>query len=347
MTRLLSHSMSRMLIYAGVILAISVPVYYFAINFLWRYELNEHRIILTDAASREDRLLIIITVTSLTILFFALMLMGFIIMNKRVSEKIWQPFYQSLEKIKKFKLTDSDPVRFENSGIAEFNELNQSLQKLIAGNIASFRQQKEFAENASHELQTPLAIVQSKLDLILQTQSLTPEQYNIVEDALVALSRVTRINKNLLILTKIENNQYTETETVNLSHLISDTLSDFAPFISEKQLRPEIRISPEIHIEANHTLLEILINNLLSNAIRHSKPDCQIFVHLNGKHFSIANTGDSTLDTEQLFRRFASASKHTPGTGLGLSIVDQICKHSGWVVTYSYHHNLHIFSIDF
>ncbi|WP_336518244.1 HAMP domain-containing sensor histidine kinase [Pollutibacter soli] len=347
MTRLLNHSMSKMLIYAGIVLAVSIPVYYFAISFLWHYELNEHRIILTDAANREDRLFIIVTVTSLTVLFFALMLTGFIILNKKVSERIWQPFYQSLEKIKKFKLTDNEPVLFDNSGISEFNELNQSLQKLIAGNITSFKQQKEFAENASHELQTPLAIVQSKLDLILQTHSLTPEQYDIVEDALTALSRVTRINKNLLILTKIENNQYTETEQVNLSDLLEDTLSDFAPFISERQLTAEKKIDPDIHIEASRTLLEILINNLISNAIRHSKPDCQIFIHLAGKHFSIANTGDNSLDTEQLFRRFASASKHTPGTGLGLSIVDQICKHSAWVVKYNYHHNLHIFSVDF
>lgn len=347
MTRLLNHSMSKTLLYAGVVLTLSIPVYYFAINVLLSYELEEHRIILTDAAGREDRLLIIITVTSLTVLFFALMLTGFIIMNKRVSKKIWQPFYHSLEKIKKFKLTDSDPIHFENSGIAEFNELNQSLQKLIAGNIASFRQQKEFAENASHELQTPLAIIQSKLDLILQTQSLTPEQYNIIEDALAALSRVTRINKNLLILTKIENNQYTETEVVNLSDSLNATISDFGAFISGKQLRLEKKIEPGIQIEANPTLLDILINNLLSNAIRHSKPGCQIIIHLNNKHFSIANAGESTLDTEQLYRRFASASKHEPGTGLGLSIVDQICKHSGWTVKYSYHHDLHIFSISF
>jgi len=347
MSKLLNRSMKRFMIYAALVLVVSIPVYYYIINLLWRHELDEHHIELTAAAGREDRYLIIIIITSLTMLFFLLLMMGFILLNRRISRRMWQPFYQSLAQIRNFNLDQQQTVVFEATDIDEFSELNESLNKLIAGNITVYNQQKEFADNASHELQTPMAIIQSKLDLLLQSKQLTDEQYDLIEDANKALARVTRINKNLLLLTKIENSQFMDKETIQLSELLEDTLVLFSNFSEDKNLQLDKEIAAGVTIEGNRILIEILLNNLITNAIRYTPNDGIIRIRLSDKHLFIANSGDDPLQQDQLFKRFGSTSSVTRGTGLGLSLVKQICSRYNWKVGYTHNDMQHIFSIHF
>jgi len=347
MVKLLSHSLKRTIIYAGLVLACSIPVYYLGISMLWKYEMKEHDVILTPAAGREDSFLIIGAVTILTISFFALLLGGLILLNRRISRQMWQPFYRSLDKIRNFDLNQRGHISFEKTGITEFTELNQSLQKLIDANISVYNQQKEFADNASHELQTPLAIVQSKLELLSQNSSLTDEQYHIIEDALAALARAGRINKNLLLLTKIENSQFMEKEKIDLSVLLRQCASLFAPFSEEKRLEWKIDIYPGVEIEGNKTLVEILLNNLMTNAIRHSPQNGKVNLHLSPDQLVVSNEGSNSLRTDQLFKRFASASTGSAGTGLGLALVKQICNRYNWKITYMFENNYHVFTVHF
>ncbi|NML40036.1 HAMP domain-containing histidine kinase [Chitinophaga sp. G-6-1-13] len=345
MKKLLNFSLKRFIVYASVVLAISIPVYYFFLNKLWQYELAEHDVILTDKAVREDSFLIIGTVTLLTVIFFFLLMGGLLLLNRSISRRLWQPFYDSLSRIKDFDLNKQNTVSFGETNIVEFAELNKHLHKLISGSVAAYKQQKEFADNASHELQTPLAIVQSKLDLLLQSQSLTDEQYNIIEDAGRALTRVGRINKNLLLLARIDNSQYMDTERVDLSTLLDNTISAFREFAATKQIIIKSDIAKDIEISSNRGLLDILVNNLLNNAIRHSAPDSMIEVTLSGKTLVFSNAGDEPLQYEQLFKRFSSASSQTPGTGLGLALVKQIADRYNWQVNYTFADNHHIFSL--
>jgi signal transduction histidine kinase len=347
MSKLLNRSLRRLMIYAGLVLVCSIPAYYFIFSRLWQYELSEHNVVVTAEASREDSYLIIVFVTGLTVLFFALLIVGLILVNRRISNRLWQPFYRSLAQIKGFDLDQQQPVEFEKTDIDEFRELNQSLHKLIAGNVAVYNQQKEFADNASHELQTPLAIIQSKLDLLLQSQSLTDEQYNIIEEANKALARVTRINKNLLLLTKIENSQFMEKERIDLSALLQNTLPVFASFAEDKQLTLQTDIQPGVMVEGNKILIEILLNNLVTNAIRYSPASDAIAIRLDKQNLSITNAGTAPLKQEQLFKRFSSISSQTPGTGLGLALVKQISNRYGWNIGYAFSNNLHTFTLTF
>ncbi len=336
------------MIYAGLVLVFSIPVYYVIINLLWRHELNEHHIELTAAAGREDRYLIIGIVTTLTMLFFLLLIIGFVLINRRISKRLWQPFYNSLAKIKSFNLDKQQTVVFDDTDIDEFSELNQSLNKLIAGNVTVYAQQKEFADNASHELQTPLAIIQSKLDLLLQSKLLTDEQYELIEDANKALSRVARINKNLLLLTKIENSQFMDREVIDLSGLLESTINIFSNFSESKNLALKTEIPSGITIEGNRILVEILLNNLITNAIRYTPNNGAITIALSEKHLSVANAGTTPLQHDQLFKRFGTTtSSITRGTGLGLSLVKQICSRYGWKISYDFHDMHHIFSLHF
>lgn len=347
MKKLLNKSLKRFLLYAALVLVISVPVYYVTISLLWEYEMNEHNIVLSAEAARHDSYMIIMAVTMLTTLFFILMMGGFILLNKRISRRLWKPFYNSLGQIRDFNLHRQQPVAFADTDIEEFAELNQRLQKLISGNIAAYQQQKEFADNASHELQTPLAIIQSKLELLLQSQPLSTRQYELIEDAIRALTRVSRINKNLLLLTKMENNQYMDQERIDLSELLEHTLQVLMPFVSDRQLQVKKEVFPQVCVNGNRILIEILLNNLLVNAIRYSPEGSSITLTLTSDHFIIGNSGQKPLEAEQLFKRFATASSQKPGTGLGLAIVKEICTRYNWDISYSYRTNFHEFTIRF
>jgi len=347
MIKLLNRSLKKFTAYAGLVLVCSIPVYYLIFTRLWQYELDEHKIILTDEAGREDTYLIIIVVTMLTVLFFSLLMVGFILLNRRISKKLWQPFYNSLAQIKQFDLNQQHKIVFTETDIEEFSELNKSLGKLIAGSIAAYNQQKEFADNASHELQTPLAIIQSKLDLLLQSRSLTLEQYNMIEDAQKASSRIIRINKNLLMLTKIENSQFMEKEPIDLSELLHQIVAQFSNFWVDKNLVFEKAIRQGVMVEGNILLIEIVLNNLITNAIRYSPANNTISLQLSENRLVISNVGAAALHQEQLFKRFGTTSTHSPGTGLGLALVKQVCDRYGWSITYQFRDALHIFTLSF
>jgi signal transduction histidine kinase len=347
MSKLLNYSLRKIILYAGIVLAFSIPVYYLAISRLWQYELDEHNVSLTAEAGREDSYLIIGAVTLLSALFFVLLMGGLILLNRRLSRRMWKPFYKSLEDIRSFDLTKTSAGELDRSGIAEFDELNTSLEKLFSANTAVFNQQKEFADNASHELQTPLAIAQSKLELLSQSSPLSDAQYQLIEEAMSALARAARINKNLLLLTKIENSQFAEKKPIDLSALLTEMLDQLKPFFEDKQLIIHQQIDPQVMIEGNASLTETLIGNLLTNAIRYSPAGDTVTIYLSAFRLVIENAGDTALQAEQLFKRFASVSTKSPGTGLGLALVRQICLRHGWKEQYAWENQRHVFQVAF
>lgn len=347
MSKLLDQSLRKFILYAGIVLVCCVPIYYFAISRLWQYELDEHNVIVTPEAGREDKFLIIGAVTLLSVIFFVLLIIGLVLVNRRLSQRLWQPFYKSLEKIRGFDLDRRKDVSFEKTGITEFDELNDSLRRLIGANLDVYNQQKEFADNASHELQTPLAIVQSKLELLSQNDALTDEQYHLIEEALAAVARAGRINKNLLLLTKIENSQFADKQSIDIGELLQELGTQFAPFFDNKHLRTEMRISGRITVEGNRSLMEILLSNLLTNAIRYTPTGGTVTITLSKGRLLISNPGTASLNADQLFRRFASASASVTGTGLGLALVKQICLRYQWQASYQFENGQHHFSILF
>lgn len=289
----------------------------------------------------------VIAVASVALGFFLLLLIGFIVLNRQLSRRIWKPFYNTIGKLKTFDLKGNSDIKLDKTNTLEFEQLNLVVTDLINSNVSAYQQQKEFTENASHELQTPLAIIKSKLDLLMQDETLSKEQAEVIDSINLTLSRATRINRNLLLLAKIENQQFDLTESVDLSLSINENLELLSEHIENKSIELKTSIEPNIKTSCNKSLLEILITNLLLNAIRHSTNQSQIKIELTGKALKISNSGTTSLNTENLFKRFSSASSETPNSGLGLSIVKQISNRFGWQVTYAFENNLHIFSVSF
>jgi len=190
------------------------------------------------------------------------LLLVLLFVTNRFSKRIWQPFQNTLEMLKAFDLTEKQSFSFDKTDIKEFEELNQSLEKLIDKNISVYSQQKTFIENASHELQTPLAVLKSKLNILLQNKNITSEQAELLRAIDLPLSRMTRINKNLLLLAKIENNQFAEVENIELTEVINETLELLIDFTTTKYISINKNLSEKITVTCNKALLPLLATKL-------------------------------------------------------------------------------------
>ncbi|PSL34029.1 sensor histidine kinase [Dyadobacter jiangsuensis] len=288
----------------------------------------------------------ILAIGGVTVFFIMLLLAGFIYLNRKTALRIWQPFYDTLAGLRTFRLESGKAVPLPVSDVTEFTDLNASLDTLMQGSLASYRQQKEFTENASHELQTPLAIVKSRLDMLLQSQSLDAGQMRIVEQVYQAINRVSRINKNLLLLARIEHAQFEEKEQIALDETLAGVAEQFADRFENNALHYTESIEP-FRVEANPVLTEILVTNLLVNAVRYTPTGGEVLVHLAGGVLTVSNTGAEALLAKNLFRRFAQASDEHAGSGLGLAIAREICDRYGWQIGYDFAQGMHRFSVRF
>lgn len=428
MKPLLSKTTKPFIIYVLIILVISVPVYYFVVDAIWKHELDEHNEIVAEKTSYQlnslkltdeklsetikfwnelqpttniqnidptdslkDSIFIlekphdflhfddidrfrglskiiylnkkpfrfnietnieesqetIFFISATTVFLFLLIVGGLLFLNRRLSKSVWKPFRKTLDKLKTFNLNQQTKIEFDKTDVSEFEELNQSLSKLIDQNITVYKTQKEFTENASHELQTPLAILKNKLDILLQNEDLTEKQYEIAEEMNKALTRSSRINRNLLLLAKIDNSQFDNSELIRFDELLNQSVEILQEHFEQKNIAVNSDISNDVNVKGNSSLMEVLINNLILNAIRHTPSNGLIEIKLTNSVFEVSNSGTEKLNEDLLFKRFSKLSTDNRGSGLGLAIIKQICRLQNWNINYKFDNNLHLFSINF
>lgn len=289
---------------------------------------------------------LIFGVSALFLLVIALLLGGILWLNKLVSKRVWKPFYNTLDQIQDFEIDKNRKPEFAATDVEEFNRLNKSLDRLIEKNTAIYKTQREFVENAAHELQTPLALFQSKIDNLLQT-GISAEQSPILDSLNTDVGRLNRLNKNLLLLSKIENDGYAEKQFFSVNEYFERNKAFFDEQAAAKKLIIVYDLKQEISLHANAVLAEILISNLLLNAIRHSVPDGKIVVLLGNDLLDLGNTGDKPLSQDKLFNRFYKSDASSKGNGLGLAIVRRITEINGWKITYDFNNGQHHFLVAF
>jgi signal transduction histidine kinase len=276
-----------------------------------------------------------------------LLLLGILFLaNRLLIRRLWQPFYQTLESLKGFNLTNRAPLHHMPTSIREFQNL-QSVVNQMTGTIRKdYEMLKEFADNASHEMQTPLAIINSKLDLMIQDQGLEEKHLRQLQAMYDAVSRLRQLNQSLLLLTKIENHQFAQAGPVALEMLIEKKLVQLEDLIQDKHLALHIDLQP-CGVQMNAYLSDILLSNLLVNAIRHNEEKGAIKIQLRQDELYISNTGAPLpFDPAIIFDRFTK-SAHSEGTGLGLAIVRQICDNYGFPLTYVNRDGWHTIRIGF
>jgi signal transduction histidine kinase len=273
-----------------------------------------------------------------------LLLLGVIVrLNTKNSASLWKPFFKSLDKIRDYDITNNSSLQLPTqTATAEFDELNKVLNNLIYNIHTAYINQKQFVENASHEIQTPLSIIRSKLELLINQPSLTEQEALILADITEANNRLSQMNRTLLLLAKIENKQFPAIETVNLTKMVNDTVANLKEHYEDKFPGLTLYVAEDVVIQANKSLIEILLTNILKNAIVHNETNGKIEIELRPSVLIIKNTGFAPeVDTQMLFERFKKGSHQSKTTGLGLALVKQICQLYQYSIDYSYKDGWH------
>ena len=284
----------------------------------------------------------------LSLLFFILFFLFLIsvLINFLVSKTLWRPFYTTVTSLKKFRANDNKIPHFEKTSVKEFKELHNSLNEMMEKMIVDYNSQKKFTENASHEIQTPLAVIKVKLDLLIQSQNLKGTDVELIVAIDDACSKLIRLNKSLLLLTKIENRQFKTTEKVSVEKIIDNSLILFEEHIKANKIVVLKNIEEDFLINMNPDLCLILINNLLQNAIRHNVEDGSIVIFIKSTRLIIHNSGKKeSLNMALLFKRFQKNSTSHLSTGLGLAIANEIAEVSELSLKYKFIENKHCFTL--
>jgi len=304
---------------------------------------ENYRITVRAMVIESEDILFAIVFTFVTIIFLAFIFLFYI--NKSRNEKLWKPFFVNLDKLKDFSLKSGKPLQLNESDIVEFDDLNREMLSLTTKVQADYRNLKQFTEDVSHEMQTPLAIMQAKIETIINDQHINDNQFEQLSSLQSDIQRLKQLNKRLILLAKINNNQFTANEIVSINEVFDLAISNFHELTS---VQIESKGASTINITMDRSLASVLCNNLLSNAVKHNLENHSIIVYFEENRVQVINSGTKALNNpNHIFDRFYKESKKSDSTGLGLSILKKICDYYGFTPSYRFEKNKHIFQIVF
>src|SRR5690606_11724408 len=278
---------------------------------------------------------------------YLVLILSIAFINNFVLQKLWEPFYLLLEKLKNFQLGKSE-IPVVPTNVKEFEDLQIALKSLLINSNQTLEKQKEFIGNASHELQTPLAIAIHKLELILEKNKLDNEQAEQIAEILNIIERLTKLNKSLLLLTKIENNQFINNEDLILNDTFKQCLDEYEELLEYKNIQVELIENSELKLNIDPALAQIIASNLIKNAIVHNVENGILKIEFKDQQLIVSNSGKKVaLDGTKIFDRFQKSNQEQGGSGLGLAILKAICNIYGYQVSYNFKNELHNFEITF
>jgi signal transduction histidine kinase len=303
---------------------------------------------LTTYVSSREISHLVIKVFATQAFIFLLLLTAIVIINRKSSRWLWKPFFATLKTVGRFDVIRGQSFEVpQQTGITEFNQLNGELTILVDKVNRAYSNQKQFVENASHEMQTPLAIIRSKLELLINDPALTEKTAALLADITAANDRLSQMNKNLLLLAKIENNQFPQQESINISALVGNILRNYQDHYDDFPQLDKV-LEPGVSIVANPALLDILFSNLIKNAVVHNIPGGYIRIRLDQNEFTIENSGHPIEGPpEQLFERFKKGNEDSKTTGLGLALVKQISQLYHIGLQYRYENDAHSITLSY
>ncbi|MEO8819287.1 MAG: HAMP domain-containing sensor histidine kinase [Ginsengibacter sp.] len=289
------------------------------------------------------QLILIITFAVIAVLLFILF-----VSNRFLLGKLWKPFNHTLNQLKDFNLYSTNEIILQPTNVDEFVELNETAILLTQKVRSDYDSLKSFTGNASHEIQTPLAIIKNKIEILSQSEHLDESQVKIINSLNEAASRLSRLNQSLLLLTKIENRQFEQTQGIDLSSVLNKCIENFQEAAELKGIDIEKNIKENISVVMNDSLADIVLSNIILNAIKHNYQGGNIKVNLDEHSLTVSNTGyEPKLQPAELFERFKKDSSSQDSLGLGLSIVKTIADSYGFPVAYYYREQRHILEIKF
>lgn len=264
-----------------------------------------------------------------------------------VLKGVFRPLHRLLDWLHCIQPGKEVPPLDNPTKIREFRQLSDAALDMGNRSYKAYEEQKQFIENASHELQTPLAIVRGKVELLAESEGMTEQQMEQLDEIYATLGRAVKLNKSLLLLSRIENGQYTEMEDVSVDEILDELLPDLMDIYEHKQVRLiRKREEQPFIIRCNHSLAQILVSNLVKNSLLHNREGGELQVLTTPTSLVIKNTGDVPLDGEKLFRRFYHGMDgKKDSTGLGLAIARSIALSSSLKLTYEWQDGMHTFRL--
>lgn len=349
-TSLMKQSLTQFIICVAVLLLVATPVFYWLTKNFYAEDMMDIIEAVGQGKSipkidiQQDIIKGVMLQFGLIIIILGV---AIVLTMRFISRRLWLPFDHTLSQIETFRIESGTCPQLERNNIIEFDRLNVTLQKMMNNSVQSYKLQKEFTENASHELQTPLAVFQSKLDVLMQLPDITEQQAVVIQDLCQMTGRLSRLSRNLLLLAKMENGQFDSQQKIDVVALLTE-LMPYLSMLAEGLVIVKNYKVDTLQIQANKSLLESLINNLVANAVRHNKQGGEIIVTVEQKAFSVTNTSnDKALDPAHIFSRFYRSSQSEKGNGLGLAIVKAVCDYHGWHIFYNYQNGMHEFKVVF
>jgi signal transduction histidine kinase len=280
-------------------------------------------------------------------LFFSLLLIS-ILINYLIAKRLWRPFYNSVKIAERFDIQSDKLLELPKTDINEFIKLNEVLENMTRKMRDDYLNLKEFGENASHEIQTPLAVMRSKTDLLMQQKNLNKDSLTLIKSINEAITKLFKLNQGLLLISKIENKVFHEKKKVSLKQITVNGLDNYKEIMQLKKIKVEMDASDEALVEMNDMLAEVLISNLLSNAVRFNINGGFIKCHIDIMFLIITNSGLAMItNPEDLFKRFHKNSDNPQSVGLGLSIVKEIAESYGMNITYTCINDVHEIKLQY
>ncbi len=274
-----------------------------------------------------------------------LIIVGF---NNYFFARIWANFFETINLIKDYSISETGNIKFTESEITEFNQLNSVFEKMNERIKKDYQNLREFIENISHEIQNPIAIIKSRIDLLQQNENLNQTQNELIQSIQNNSIRLSNLNKSLILLSKIDNNQFPDKGNVDIIENINYHLDNFEDIIQSKSISVNKDFKNQIILRADPSLISIMLLNLLKNSIYHNMPSGNIEIRTEANTLQIINSGNElVIDPEDLFKRFNKSSNRPESLGLGLSIVKKICDYYNFTIHYAYKDRFHIITINF
>jgi len=270
-----------------------------------------------------------------------LIVLGNWLLNRWLSRTLWRPFHGTLNELQRFDMNGSTPPVLPDTRVEEFTAMNRVLNTMMAKLQADFTAQKRFTEQAAHELQTPLAVMQGKLDQLIQSPNIGEQEAGIIDGLFRARERMGRNVNNMLLLARIGNQQFAPA-TIDWQSLFEEQHTLLEDTIQQQGLRFSIQQDQPCTLRLHPLLADVLVANLVRNAVQHSSAQGNVNVKINAASFVVSNTGkDPGMSTTLLFDRFVKADPSSASAGLGLSMVKEIAERNGLHMAYGYADGIH------
>lgn len=281
------------------------------------------------------------------IFLYILLLIVIMVVSTIVYERNNRPLYRLLRWLEQYRIGGDNPPLEQETEVLEFQRLNEAALRSVRRSEEVFEAQKQFIGNASHEIQTPVAVAMNRIESLMQDESLGPHQLSELAKTYQTLEYLSKLNKSLLLLYRIDNRQFVERHKIELNELVKQALEDYREIYDHLDIRVEIREVSSFALVINEVLASILVHNLLKNSFVHNVRGGKISIELSAERFRIGNTGESgALDAQLIFERFHQTKRKAGSVGLGLALVKSICALESLEVSYHYHEDMHCFEVQ-